>query len=156
MYKNKYIRMIIVIYFFAYNLWIWNNNRTVEPGYRLMQILSLVLIVLSFSQELRTWWWPSQDQKPRTGDSDLSPCRVTTAEHNTTQHCWLMERAEPETGEGRGSAACQLPHFPSLPHSPLLPHTNCYTIGPFGRTTWWLTANQSERVLAGKYLIWGF
>lgn len=90
------------------------------------------------------------------GQETVTSRHAESLQLNTTQHCWLMERAEPETGEGRGSAACQLPHFPSLPHSPLLPHTNCYTIGPFGRTTWWLTANQSERVLAGKYLIWGF
>ncbi len=90
------------------------------------------------------------------GQETVTSRHAESLQLNTTQHCWLMERAEPETREGRGSAACQLPHFPSLPHSPLLPHTNCYTIGPCGRTTWWLIANESERVLAGKNSIWVF
>lgn len=72
------------------------------------------------------------------GQETVTSHHVESLQLNMTQHSWLMERAEPETREGRGSAACQLPHFPSLPHSPLLPHTNCYTIVPCGRTTWWL------------------
>ncbi len=127
--KNIYIKKLIIIdLFFAYNLWI-----CLMPNEKYFVIFpGAEDVVMAFSRS-------------ETEDRRQWPLAMPS-HYSWTQHCWLMERAEPETREGRGSAACQLPHFPSLPHSPLRPHTNCYTIGPCGRTTWWLVAKESWRV----------